>query len=202
MDRQSIKYRPDIDGLRGFLIIIIATTHFFPEILSGGFSGVDIFFVISRYLISSITLIKICDSKFSITGFYKKRILRLFPALIVLLFTALFIGFFILTPAEYSQLGLHTFGGAFYISNFQYWQETGYFGEASKLKPLLHLWSLSIEEQFYLLYPLAIYMLHRLLSPKNVIAVLILGTLCSFGLNIYLSYTHPIANFFFPLARI
>jgi len=201
MGKQVIKYRPDIDGLRGFLIIIIAATHFFPNILSGGFSGVDIFFVISGYLISSITILKILHSKFSIVEFYKNRILRLFPALAFLLATALLFGFFVLTQAEYSQLGLHVFGGAFYISNFQYWQETGYFGDASNAKPLLHLWSLSIEEQFYLLYPLALLLLHKFLPYKRVIVILLICAFFSLGITIYLSFTHPIGNFFFPISR-
>jgi len=146
-------YRPDIDGLRAFAVLAVVLYHAFPNILKGGFIGVDVFFVISGYLICGIILNDVQRGTFSIWNFYNRRIRRIFPALIVVLTAALVLGWFALFPDEYSALGRHVFGGTAFISNFFLWRESGYFDATARSKPLLHLWSLGIEEQFYILFP-------------------------------------------------
>jgi peptidoglycan/LPS O-acetylase OafA/YrhL len=148
------EYRPDIDGLRSLAVIGVIIFHAFPEILTGGFLGVDIFFVISGYLITGIILKDIDNNVFSFKTFYFRRIRRIFPALIIILIFVLIFSYLILYPEEYERVSKHSLGGVFFVSNMVYANEIGYFDISSQLKPLLHLWSLSIEEQFYLFFPL------------------------------------------------
>lgn len=156
-NQTSHKYRPDIDRLRAIAIISVVIFHAFPKILKAGFIGVDIFFVISGFLISSIIFNDFDKQKFKFSNFYIRRIKRIFPSLIVILITCLIIGYFFLLADEYQQLGLHIASGSAFISNFILWSEAGYFDNSGELKPLLHLWSLSIEEQFYIFWPLLIW---------------------------------------------
>ena len=146
----EINYRSDIDGLRGISILAVLLFHAFPEKFTGGFIGVDIFFVISGYLISTIIFKELTDNKFSLINFYFRRIKRLFPALITVLITCFIFGWFSLLTGEFIQLNKHTASGASFVSNFVFYSELGYFDSNSFNKPLLHLWSLSVEEQFYL----------------------------------------------------
>ena len=153
------KYRPDIDGLRAIAVLSVVIYHAFKNTLKGGFVGVDIFFVISGFLITGI-LIKSLDNQSVMGGntnlsilhrlisFYARRVRRIFPILIVVLLTCITAGWLIMTPNEYQLLGKHIAGGAVYISNILLWKESGYFDVSSEVKPLLHLWSLGIEEQF------------------------------------------------------
>ena len=138
----SIKYRPDIDGLRAIAVLAVVLFHAFPEWVPGGFIGVDIFFVISGFLISTILFEGLSASSFSFINFYSRRIRRIFPALITILLVSLALGWCILVAREYEQLGKHVFGGASFLSNFVLWKESGYFDNTSDTKPLLHLWSL------------------------------------------------------------
>jgi len=147
------KYRADIDGLRAVAILAVICFHAFPKVLKGGFIGVDIFFVISGFLISTILLNSLEKGAFSFKEFYVRRILRIFPALIVVLSVCYFIGWLVLLPAEFQQLGKHMVGGAGSVSNLFFWQEAGYFDNSADTKPLLHLWSLGVEEQFYIVWP-------------------------------------------------
>ena len=133
----------------------------------GGFVGVDIFFVISGYLISSILYRNLYDQNnpghVNIVDFYIRRVRRIFPALIAVLVFLLAIGWVILLPDEYKRLGKHVLGGSTYISNFILYYESGdYFNVDSNLKPLLHLWSLGVEEQFYLIFPIFLWGLYKL----------------------------------------
>ena len=144
----SISYRPDIDGLRALAILPVVLFHAFPNLLPGGFIGVDIFFVISGYLITSILLKDIQAGSYSFKTFYARRVRRIFPALSVVLLFCLALGWVVLTAVEYRSLGKHAAGGAGFIANFMFWKEAGYFDAAGDTKPLLHLWSLGIEEQF------------------------------------------------------
>lgn len=136
-----INYRPEIDGLRALSIILVVLFHYVN--LKGGFVGVDIFFVISGYLITSIIR---KENRFSLKNFYIRRIRRIFPALITVMLTGLFAGWFSLLPNEYENVGLHISTGTVFLSNFLLLKEIGYFDISSELKPYLHLWSLSIEE--------------------------------------------------------
>ena len=141
-------YRPDIDGLRAFSVFFVIGYHAFPEIFKAGFIGVDIFFVISGYLISSILIRNLKNNSFSFLDFYIRRIRRIFPALILVLVVCFAFGWFSLFPIEFKQLGKHIAGSAGFISNFILWNESGYFDNAANTKPMLHIWSLGLEEQF------------------------------------------------------
>lgn len=146
------KYRADIDGLRAIAVLSVIGFHAFG--VCGGFIGVDIFFVISGFLISTILFENLENGTFSFFDFYSRRIKRIFPALIIVLISIFILGWFILLPDEYKQLGKHIASASGFISNFTLWNESGYFDNASSTKPLLHLWSLGIEEQFYIIWPL------------------------------------------------
>jgi len=192
-------YRPDIDGLRAVAILSVVVFHAFPTKLRGGFVGVDIFFVISGFLISTIIFRSLQRGDFSFTEFYAHRIKRIFPALILVLAACYAFGWFALLPDEYKQLGKHMAAGAGFVQNFVIWKEAGYFDTASELKPLMHLWSLAIEEQFYLLYPVLIWGAWRM--GLNVLTVVILLGLLSFGLNVGGIEKEAIKTFFLPQTR-
>lgn len=155
------KYRADIDGLRAIAILSVVGFHAFPQWIKGGFIGVDIFFVISGFLISSIIFGNLEKNTFSFTEFYIRRIQRIFPALILVLVTSYVFGWYLLLPDEFMQLGKHIAGGAGFISNLVLWSEADYFDTASNAKPLLHLWSLGVEEQFYIFWPVLLGVVWR-----------------------------------------
>lgn len=153
----KLKYRPDIDGLRAIAVLAVVGFHAFPDLVRGGFVGVDIFFVISGFLISRIVLTDLELSNFSLREFYARRVRRIFPSLLLVLIACLAFGWIALFPHELRQLGKHVAAGAGFVSNLAYWSEGGYFDDAAATKPLLHLWSLGIEEQYYLTWPLFLY---------------------------------------------
>ena len=165
-------YRSDIDGLRAVAVTSVVVFHAFPgeRWLTGGFIGVDVFFVISGYLISKILFGEIETHRFSIAAFYARRIRRIFPALAVCLAATLAYGFVVLMPSELAQLGKHVFFGASFLSNFALWAENSYFDIAASSKPLLHLWSLGVEEQFYIVWPLLLWLAFRLKATNRAIA--------------------------------
>lgn len=194
-----IRYRPDIDGLRALAILPVIAYHAFPGVIAGGFVGVDIFFVISGFLISSIIFKKLEQGSFSATEFYSRRIRRIFPALVMVLFSCFAAGWFLLSAEELQQLGKHIAGGAGFISNFILQSESGYFDSAAEEKPLLHLWSLGIEEQFYICWPLLLGLVwkyrHNFLITTLGIAV------ASFATNLYLLTDSAVAAFYSPFSR-
>ena len=157
----SLKYSPSLDGLRGLAILLVLLFHIWPEYFSFGYVGVDIFFVLSGYLITQIIYLKLQDDKFSLAEFYRNRIRRIFPALIVVLSTTLIIGYLFMFSGELEQLGKHVKSSAFFYENFRLIGEVGYWDEAAVQKPLLHFWSLAIEEQFYIFWPLILIILHK-----------------------------------------
>jgi peptidoglycan/LPS O-acetylase OafA/YrhL len=161
MDKFEFKYRPDIDGLRTIAVISVIIFHAFPSVLPAGFIGVDVFFVISGFLITSIIYREVQLDKFSIITFYKKRMRRIFPALIIVLVVSFIIGFFVLSFSDFRLLGKHIFSGMTFMSNIILYREAGYFDIASENKPLLHLWSLGVEEQFYFIWPLFLFIFAR-----------------------------------------
>lgn len=158
---RAARYRPDIDGLRAVAVAVVVVYHAFPLALPGGFVGVDVFFVISGYLISGIILGALGEGRFSFAQFYGRRIRRIFPALAVVLAAVSAGGWFVLYADDYQRLGRHVAAGAGFASNFVLWRESSYFDGAVELKPLLHLWSLGIEEQFYLAWPLLLVLSAR-----------------------------------------
>lgn len=155
---KNSKYRSDIDGLRALAIIPVVIYHAFPEFIQGGFTGVDVFFVISGFLISTIIINNIKQNEFSFISFYIRRINRIFPALILVLIASIIFGWYGLLDSEYQQLGKHTSASTVFVSNFLLLNESGYFDASAQTKPLLHLWSLSIEEQFYIVWPLLFFL--------------------------------------------
>ena len=194
------KYRPDIDGLRAIAVLSVVTYHAFPDTLKAGFMGVDIFFVISGYLISSIIFESIDRGSFSFGQFYGRRIKRIFPALTLVLLSCLVFGWFGLLGDEFKQLGKHMAAGAGFVSNFFLWQESGYFNNAAETKPLLHLWSLAIEEQFYIVWPLVVWLTWK--RKWLFLSVFIGLGVASFVYNVHLVRLDPTATFFSPATRI
>lgn len=193
------KYRADIDGLRAIAVLSVVGFHAFPVWFKGGFIGVDVFFVISGYLISSIIFSGLDQGSFSFMEFYSRRIKRIFPALALVLAACYVSGWFILLPGEYKQLGKHIASGAGFVSNFALWGEAGYFDIASVTKPLLHLWSLGVEEQFYIAWPLLLYWVWKLKS--NLLGLTALIAIASFWLNISKVHSDAVGTFYSPLAR-
>jgi peptidoglycan/LPS O-acetylase OafA/YrhL len=192
-------YRPDIDGLRAIAVLAVVVFHALPPWLPGGFAGVDIFFVISGYLITGILLRELEQGRFSLAGFYERRARRIFPALTLVLVACLLFGGFTLFPDEFTQLGKHTFAGAAFVANLAFWREAGYFDKAAELKPLLHLWSLGIEEQFYIVWPLLLWVTRKWAVPAYVMTCGVMAV--SFALNVFMVGGHPVAAFYLPVTR-
>jgi peptidoglycan/LPS O-acetylase OafA/YrhL len=196
----NLKYRPDIDGLRAIAVLSVVIFHFLPKQLPGGFVGVDVFFVISGFLISRIILNHLKTNTFSFRDFYARRINRIFPALFTVLIVCKIFGWFALYPDEYQHLNLNILAGLTFISNFLLWSESGdYFDKTTIEKPLMHLWSLSIEEQFYIIWPLLLWVSSR--YRFNFLHHFLFIAVTSFGLNIYLASADSIADFYSPLTR-
>ena len=193
------KYRLDIDGLRAIAVLSVVAFHAFPSLIRGGFIGVDIFFVISGYLISSIIFENLDRGTFSFTEFYVRRIKRIFPALLLVLVVCFTFGWFTLLADEYKQLGKHIAGGASFISNFILWNEAGYFDNSAETKPLLHLWSLGIEEQFYIVWPLFLWFAWK--CKFNLLKITITVAIVSFILNINGINQDMVTTFYSPLTR-
>jgi peptidoglycan/LPS O-acetylase OafA/YrhL len=192
-------YRPDIDGLRAIAVMAVVLHHASPIRFPGGFVGVDIFFVISGFLISSIILQQLGKGSFSFADFYARRVKRIFPALTLVLISTLAMAWFWLAPLDYQVLGQHTMAAGGFVSNLVLWSEVGYFDKEAFNKPLLHLWSLAIEEQFYIAWPLLLWALYRWRAqPQRLIVGLLIASL---ALNLYLVRTDTTAAFYNPLAR-
>jgi peptidoglycan/LPS O-acetylase OafA/YrhL len=194
----KLAYRPDIDGLRALAVVGVLIFHAFPTVLRGGFTGVDIFFVISGFLITRIIAGEAALGRFSIAAFYGRRIQRIFPALILVMASCIAFGWFALFPDELKMLGKHVFGGSAFLSNIFLWREVGYFDTAAETKPLLHLWSLGIEEQFYVAWPLVILWAaprRRILLCAGILTAL------SFAVNVGGIHAFPSATFYLPAAR-
>jgi peptidoglycan/LPS O-acetylase OafA/YrhL len=195
----TIKYRPDIDGLRAVAILAVLVNHAFPKLLQGGFSGVDVFFVISGYLISLILLRELQKGTFRFTDFYARRVRRLFPALLVMLLLCLLAGYLMLLPDEFKQLSRNTATSTVFIQNIILSKETGYFGTNADLIPLLHLWSLAVEEQFYIVLPLLLLLLWKYKLPITCVLLLIMAA--SFVWSLSTNQASSARNFYFTHIR-
>ena len=199
-DNKIKTYRPDIDGLRAIAVLAVMGFHAFPSWVGGGFVGVDVFFVISGFLISGILMRGLEHGSFSIRKFYSRRIRRIFPALSVTLVACYVYGWIVLLPKEYGQLGKHIAAGAGFVSNLILWGEAGYFDRAAHTKPLLHLWSLGIEEQFYIVWPLLLWCLWK--TRLNILVCCGVLAVASFALNINWSQADQVAAFYSPVTRL
>lgn len=191
-------YRTDIDGLRGICILAVLGFHAFPSWVSGGYVGVDIFFVISGYLISLLIIERLKNSRFSLLNFYIRRVVRIFPSLIVILLFSIIFGWISLVAPEYENLGLYVAGASIFADNFIAWHQSGYFDPHGNFKPLMHLWSLGIEEQFYIIWPLLTLILYK----KNIYQLAILVVIAiSFGLCVQILLKDPDQAFYSPWTR-
>ncbi len=192
------RYRPDIDGLRALAILSVLLFHAAPAWLPGGFVGVDIFFVISGFVITSVVLRDMAENRFSLKRFWARRARRIVPPLLPVLLTALLIGWYLLMPREFLKFGTSLASQAIFGSNFHFLHNSGYFAAPAQTKLLLHTWSLSVEEQFYIAYPLVMLLLMRLKRPLWFILVLLLASL---AVSVGLTLSRPTAAFYLPQSR-
>ena len=192
-------YRPDVDGLRALAVLAVLGFHAFPAAVPGGFVGVDVFFVISGFLITGIIRDELAAGHFSFAGFYARRMRRIFPALTLVLAATLVLGWRELLPDEFAQIGKHIAAGAAFVSNLALWREAGYFDGAAEMKPLLHLWSLGIEEQYYLVWPLLLFLLRR--NTRAMLWMIVAIAAASFALNVALVAEHRTSAFYLPATR-
>lgn len=202
--KHSLNYRADIDGLRGLAVLSVFFYHLYPAVLRGGFVGVDIFFIISGYLISKIILLQIQENKFSFSEFYARRIKRIFPALFTVLLFAGLLAVLILTPEEYERFFKAAKNTSLQISNFYFaHKKIDYFGNTDDSSPLLHTWSLGVEEQFYLIWPLLIFLfIHKFKGKiKNTLYIFTSIFVLSLFTSEYLVRHIPLDAFFLLHSR-
>jgi peptidoglycan/LPS O-acetylase OafA/YrhL len=199
-----VKYRPDIDGLRALAILVVVLFHAELGPFHGGFVGVDVFFVISGYLITGLIAGRLKEGRFSFWDFYARRARRIFPALFVLILAVLAFGYFILTPGEYENVSLSAAYSSAFLANVYFWLHTGYFDQPAETMPLLHLWSIGVEEQFYLVWPLTLFLLSRFLRTSRTTAAYAISavTILLFVVCIFLTKVNVSAAFYLPFARL
>jgi len=192
----SLKYNPSLDGLRGIAILSVLLFHIYPQYFHYGYLGVDLFFVLSGYLITNIIYTKLENNTFSFKEFYRNRIRRIFPAVIIVLLFTLVVGWLFLFPSELENLGKHIKSSAFFYQNFRLIDEVGYWDKEAQLKPLLHFWSLSVEEQFYIFWPLVIFAIYkfRLNLLYSLLGLLVLSISIKYIIEIDIFY-HSLARF-------
>lgn len=195
-----MKYRPEIDGLRAVAVIPVVLFHLKLAAFGGGFVGVDVFFVISGYLITSLIVKDIEDGRFSILNFYERRARRILPALFAVVLFSSVVASILFTPGHFTEFGNSVVATILFYSNISFWSETGYFATPSDLKPLLHTWSLAVEEQFYILFPLTLLLVARFAAKWLVVAILAIASV-SLVLSVWAVSTNPSAAFFLAPSR-
>jgi peptidoglycan/LPS O-acetylase OafA/YrhL len=198
----SMSFRKDINGLRALAVLMVLLFHFNPEIFPAGFIGVDVFFVISGYLMTKIIVVRELSNEFSFLNFYKARVNRLLPALSFLCFALLFLGYFWLDIFAFLTLVKNALSSLVAFSNFSYATQSGYFDEAARQNWLLHTWSLSLEWQFYIFYPLAVVMILRYSSLRILKSSIIIATLLSFFIGVYASLKFPELSYYMLPSRM
>ena len=196
----KLHYRPDIDGLRAIAVLSVLAYHLRINMFRGGFVGVDVFFVISGYLISAIILKDIAAGTFSIVSFYERRVRRIFPALIALFVGTTLLAYFFFLPTELIGFAKSLLAALFSVSNFYFWRHSGYFSAPVDTKPLIHTWSLAVEEQFYIFLPIFLFLAHRFF-PRRLRTSIVVIALGSFVLSAVGAYRDPTAAFYLPHTR-
>ena len=196
----DLHYRRDIDGLRAVAVLPVVFFHAGVPGFSGGFIGVDVFFVISGYLITYLIAEEIRQERFSIVAFYERRIRRIFPALIAVLLVSSVLATWLLMPGQYDNFSKSLFATGIFASNVLFWSEAGYFAATASDMPLLHTWSLAVEEQFYVIFPLLLFVVHRWLKGRW-IAWLAPIAVVSFALSVWGVAHKPSATFYLAPAR-
>jgi len=199
---RKTSYRSDIDGLRAIAVLSVIAFHIAPEKFRGGFVGVDIFFVISGFLISSIIYKELESNEFSIAEFYIRRIRRIYPALFIVLSFVCVAEWILLLPSDFVALGKQILGGSTFVANFVLWWQSGYFSPEAALKPLLHLWSLGVEEQYYLIFPLICVAFYRSRSRWTLPAAFLAIAVVSMFLNVSYVSKYSAATYFLPFSRL
>jgi peptidoglycan/LPS O-acetylase OafA/YrhL len=196
------KFRADIEGLRAISILSVVGYHYGIPWLGGGFTGVDVFFVISGYLITTILVDDIAQRKFSLPGFYDRRVRRILPAMLTVTAATLAVGYFVLLPSDYELAARQATYSSAGIANIYFWLNTGYFDRQADLLPFLHMWSLAVEEQFYIVWPPLLFLIARFVKLRfwrtGVISILIAA---SFIASVVVVRNDPKAAFFLPHTR-
>jgi peptidoglycan/LPS O-acetylase OafA/YrhL len=195
----TLPYRPDIDGLRAVAVVVVVAYHAFPKFLTGGFIGVDVFFVISGYLITQLILTGLQAGTFSLSEFYRRRVRRIVPALLVVMSACFLFGWLVLLPSELRSLGKSLSWSAPFLANLYFARNGGYFDKAADLNPLLHLWSLGVEEQFYLVWPVLLTLAVR---RRLTLGVLVGLMATSWGISIWGAWYEPRPSFYLPAPRM
>jgi peptidoglycan/LPS O-acetylase OafA/YrhL len=196
---KHVGYRSDIDGLRAVAVGLVVGFHAFPNYFPGGFIGVDIFFVISGYLISGIIFTQLEENRFSFFEFYAKRINRIFPALIAVLISCILLSKIYLFQNEITNFNHSLIAAVAFIANIFFYGEAGYFDSAAETKPLLHLWSLGVEEQFYIVWPIFLIVLWKFRTMRPWMLLILIAL--SISVNLLLVKTHQAAAFYLPISR-
>lgn len=191
-----MNFRYDINGLRAIAVVAVVLFHFSPMLVPGGFAGVDVFFVISGFLMTGIIFKGIDSQSFSLLSFYRARANRIIPALAVLCLVLVSLGTLFINPADFIQLVTHALGSMSFLSNIIYWKEAGYFDASSHDKWLLHTWSLSVEWQFYVIYPLIIVLLKKLVTTSTIKLLLLIGTIFGFAFSSFATLKWPEPSYF------
>ncbi len=198
--KRQLHYRPDIDGLRAVAVIPVVLYHAGVQFFSGGYVGVDVFFVISGFLIAGIIAREIQSDRFSLVNFYERRARRILPALFVVIGATLAAGWVIAWPDNYVEIGESALATVFFSSNFYFWQTTDYFATAAEYRPLLHTWSLAVEEQFYIFFPLLLILMAKL-PRSRLLASLVAIFVISVTMSVAWTVTAPGAAFYLAPVR-
>ncbi len=196
-----MNYSPTIDGLRAVAIVPVVLFHAGFQVFSGGYVGVDIFFVISGYLITSLIYVELRDGRFSILRFYERRVRRIFPALFFLFIVCVVVCWSVFLPQDFESFGRSLAASSIFLSNVLFWREAGYFDATAETKPLLHTWSLSVEEQFYVLFPAFLYCFYRY-AKRYTILTIVLCLVASLSLSIWAVEKYPNAGFYLAPTRV